>query len=86
MNWLKRLMNRQRMDEQLEKEIGFHLDTLTEDLIAQGADPVEARRQARLAFGGRSQVTESARDARGTTCATRCARCASGRDSPWWRW
>jgi hypothetical protein len=40
------------MEEQLEKEMRFHLDQHTIDLIAQGRSPEEARRQARLAFGG----------------------------------
>ena len=54
------------MDEQLEKEMRFHLDQHTIDLIAQGRSPEEARRQARLAFGGPEQVKEECRDARGT--------------------
>ncbi|MFP5261389.1 MAG: ADOP family duplicated permease [Blastocatellia bacterium] len=54
------------MEEQLEKELRFHLDQHTADLIAQGLDPDEARRQARLALGGLEQVKEQCRDARGT--------------------
>ena len=54
------------MEEQLEKEMRFHLDQHTADLIAQGRDPEEARRQARLALGGPEQVKENCRDARGT--------------------
>ena len=54
------------MEEQLEKELRFHLDQHTTDLIAHGHDPAEARRQARIALGGEEQVKESCRDARGT--------------------
>lgn len=54
------------MEEQLEKELRFHLEQHTADLIAQGHDPQEARRQARLALGGPEQVKEQCRDARGT--------------------
>jgi putative ABC transport system permease protein len=54
------------MEEQLEKEMRFHLDQHTADLIAQGHGPGEARRQARLALGGPEQVKENCRDARGT--------------------
>ena len=54
------------MDEQLEKELRFHLDQHASDLIAQGCSPEEARRQARLAVGGPEQVKEECRDARGT--------------------
>jgi predicted permease len=66
MNWWHRLWRRGQMEEQLEKELRFHLDQHTADLIAQGHDPEEARRQARLAVGGPEQVKESCRDARGT--------------------
>ena len=54
------------MEEQLEKEMRFHLDQHTNELIAQGHDPAEARRQARLSIGGPEQVKEDCRDARGT--------------------
>jgi predicted permease len=54
------------MEEQLEKEMRFHLDQHTNELIAQGHDPAEARRQARLSIGGPEQVKEGCRDARGT--------------------
>ncbi len=66
MKWWQRLWHRKQMDEQLEKELRFHLDQHTNDLIAQGHDPVEARRQARLNLGGPDQVKEECRDARGT--------------------
>jgi len=54
------------MEEQREKEMRFHLDQHTIDLIALGRSPEEARRQARLAIGGPEQVKEACRDARGT--------------------
>src|SRR5262247_644825 len=54
------------MEEELEKELRVHLDQHTADLIAQGLDPLEARRRARLALGGPEQVKERCRDARGT--------------------
>ncbi|MGB9457910.1 MAG: ABC transporter permease [Bryobacteraceae bacterium] len=66
MNWWHRLWHRGQMEEQLDKELRFHLDEHTADLIAKGLDPAEARRQARLALGGPEQVKESCRDARGT--------------------
>jgi hypothetical protein len=66
MNWWHRLWHRQQMEEQLEKELRFHLDQVRSDLIAQGLDPEEARRQSRLALGGPEQVKEQCRDARGT--------------------
>jgi predicted permease len=54
------------MEEQLEKELRFHLDEHANDLIAQGSAADVARRNARLALGGPEQVKEKCRDARGT--------------------
>ncbi|MFY9726741.1 MAG: permease prefix domain 1-containing protein [Bryobacteraceae bacterium] len=66
MNWWHRLWRRCQMEDQLDKELRFHLDEHSADLIAQGLDPAEARRLARLALGGPEQVKEDCRDARGT--------------------
>ncbi len=66
MSWWLRLWRRGRMEEQLDKELRFHLEQDTKDLIARGYDPGEARRRARLALGGPEQVKEKCRDARGT--------------------
>jgi ABC-type antimicrobial peptide transport system permease subunit len=65
MSWWRRLWLRKKMEEELEKELRFHLDQHAADLIAQGLDPEEARRRARLALGGPEQVKEQCRDARG---------------------
>jgi predicted permease len=54
------------MEEQLEKELRFHLDEHADELIAQGNAPELAQRNARLALGGPEQVKEKCRDARGT--------------------
>ncbi|HME10462.1 MAG TPA: permease prefix domain 1-containing protein, partial [Bryobacteraceae bacterium] len=62
MNWL----GRKRHEDRLEKELSFHLDQHVADLVAQGVEPAEARRQARLALGGPEQVKEQCRDARPT--------------------
>ena len=66
MNWWQRLLRRKKMEEQLEKELRFHLEQHTNELIAQGYSRDEARRQSRLALGGPEQVKENCRDARGT--------------------
>src|SRR3977135_1699359 len=66
MTWWQRLWRRRKMEDQLEKELRFHLDQHASELIARGHDPQEARRQARLALGGPEQVKEQCRDARGT--------------------
>src|SRR5437667_12313297 len=66
MTWWQRLWRRKRLEEELDKELRVHLDQHTDDLIAQGYAPEEARRQAVLALGGSEQVKEQCRDARGT--------------------
>jgi len=66
MNWWHRLLHRNRMEQQLDRELRFHLEQHTADLIAQGCEPGEARRLARLTLGGPEQVKEQCRDARGT--------------------
>lgn len=66
MTWWHRLWRRKQLEEQLDKELRFHLDQLTADLVAHGHDPQEARRQARLSLGGQEQVKEQCRDVRGT--------------------
>ncbi|MGP0071451.1 MAG: ADOP family duplicated permease [Bryobacteraceae bacterium] len=66
MTWWHRLLRRKRMEEQLQKELQFHLEQHTAELIARGHSPREARREARLSLGGPEQVKEQCRDARGT--------------------
>lgn len=66
MNWWHRLWHPKKMEQQLQKELNFHLDEHTADLMARGYDRKEAQREARLAIGGPEQVKEQCRDARGT--------------------
>src|SRR5262245_15569537 len=63
MKW--RLFSRRKQsEERLEKELRFHLDQHADDLISRGHTPDDARRLARLAFGGHEQVKEACRDVR----------------------
>lgn len=66
MNWWQRLLGRKKMEEQLDKELKFHLENHVTDLIRSGVPGPEARRRARLAIGWPEQVKEECRDARGT--------------------
>src|ERR1700733_7730646 len=66
MTWWRRLWQRQKLDDQLDKELRFHIEEHTARLVTDGLEPSEARRQARIAVGGPEQVKESCRDARGT--------------------
>jgi len=62
---LRALVRRGRDDAMLAEELAAHVDLLAEDLVREGMTPQEARRQARLRFGGTTQVAEAARDQRG---------------------
>jgi predicted permease len=66
MNWWQRLLRRSEMEEKLDKELRFHLEQHTKELIARGFSPGDARRRARLSLGGPELVKEECRDARGT--------------------
>ena len=49
-------------DRDLDRELRFHLDERIDDLVAAGLSLDEARRRARLEFGGVLQVKEAVRD------------------------
>lgn len=60
------LFERQAIDHELGDEMRFHLRMETEDLVrTHGLSREEARRQARVRFGGVDRHTEAHRDARG---------------------
>ena len=54
----------QRADRDLDEEIRFHLDMEAAQYERLGLSPDEARRRARVAFGGRLATREAHRDAR----------------------
>jgi len=64
---MKALLQRRSMDGDLDDELQFHFEKEVEKHRAAGLNETEARRQARLAFGGQSQVAEDCREARGTS-------------------
>lgn len=69
MNWFRRVIQKSRQEGQLQKELQEHLDRQTTDYMRSGLSEAEARRKARLTFGGVEQVKEECRDARGTRWA-----------------
>lgn len=69
MSWLNRLLRRDALETDLDREVQFHLDAAVADHVRAGVSPEEARRRARLDFGGPEQIKEQARDARGTRWA-----------------
>jgi len=66
MNWLLRLFHKSRSEAQLDNELRFHLDQQVAAYMAAGISPEEARRRARLEFGGLEGTKEECREARRT--------------------
>jgi putative ABC transport system permease protein len=54
------------MEKELDAELRFHLELLVTEKMRLGMTEDEARRQARLEFGGLEQVKEDCREKRGT--------------------
>ncbi len=59
------LFRRKRAEGDLDAELQFHLDKLTEKHIEDGMDPCEAARLARVRLGGLSGVKEECRESWG---------------------
>ena len=64
MSWWRRLFNRDRLEHQLDAELRDHVERQVADHVRTGMPEREARRRARLDFGGLDQVKELCRDAR----------------------
>ena len=64
--WLRALFRRDRVESDMSKEMQFHLERETELNLRRGLQFDDARRTARVAFGGIEQMKEASRDARGT--------------------
>ena len=62
MEWWKSLFRKRALDAQLDSELRFHIEELTEANVAAGLTPEEARRRTVLEFGGREQIKEELRD------------------------
>src|SRR2546430_5971059 len=62
--WLVRLFPKKQTEKQLDAELRFHLDQQVVGYVAVGRSPEEARRRARLEFGGLERVKEEVRDTR----------------------
>ncbi len=63
---LKRLFQRRRLERELDAELRDHVERRVADLVGSGVTDADARRQARLEFGGLDQIKEQCRDVRGT--------------------
>src|SRR5262249_37829492 len=60
------LLRRDQAERELDAELRYDFDRRVEDFIAAGMNAEDARRAARLEFGGLDQIKERCRDARGT--------------------
>jgi len=64
MHWLTRLFRKTQAEKQLDSELRFHLEQQISNYVAAGLTPEEARRRARLEFGGLESIKEESREAR----------------------
>ena len=53
---------RQRMEQDLNRELAYHLERRVQDLLKTGLTEVDARRRAAVELGGVAQVQENVRD------------------------
>lgn len=70
--WIRALASRIRtgmslhhVDEEFDREMESHLELLTAENVQRGMQPEEARRAARIRFGGTTQLKETNRQLRG---------------------
>jgi putative ABC transport system permease protein len=64
-SWAQAMLQRSRMEIEMDAELRFHIEAYAEDLIRGGVPRSEAMRRARMEFGGIEQAKEECRDARG---------------------
>src|SRR6266849_987293 len=62
---LRALLRRNTVESELDEELRFHFDQQVEKFVQSGLPLPEARRRARLVFGGSDQIKEECREARG---------------------
>jgi hypothetical protein len=62
---VRSVFRREKADDELARELAFHLEQLTHENIAGGMEPVAARLTARRSMGGVAQIEEECRDHRG---------------------
>ena len=70
--WWRRLVALGRgaaLDREMDEEMALHVEREAADLEASGLGPEEARREARLRFGGVARHQDDAREARGVLWA-----------------
>src|SRR5713226_7529722 len=66
-SWLGATLRRSRMESEMDTELRFHLEAYAEDLVRSGVPGEEAKRRARIEFGGIERTKEECRDTRGVS-------------------
>lgn len=64
MKWLRRIFRKSSAEKQLDSELQFHLEQQIAAYIAAGMSEGEARRRAKIEFGGMEGVKDECREAR----------------------
>jgi predicted permease len=64
MDWLRRLFQKEKSEQQLDAELRFHLERQISDFVASGVSEEEARRRTNLQFGALESVKQLSREAR----------------------
>ena len=64
-SWFASVLQRGRMEGDMDAELRFHIAAYIEDLVRGGVPRQEALRRARLEFGGIEQTKEECRESRG---------------------
>ena len=61
------LLQHKQVEDELDEELRFHFDQQVQKYMRSGMKEEDAKRAARIAFGGHEQVKEDCREARGTS-------------------
>jgi Acidobacterial duplicated orphan permease len=64
-SWWRSVSRRMHMEQDMDNELRFHVESYCEDLVRSGAPPEEAKRRAQLEFGSVEARKDECRDALG---------------------
>src|ERR1700730_9992578 len=62
MNWIPVSFRRRKLFDSLSEEMRLHLEERVDHLIGEGLSPIEAQRQAHIAFGNLAMLEERSRE------------------------
>jgi hypothetical protein len=86
MRWMKKvclrlrsLLKRSEVEEEIDEELRYHLQRQTDEFVAKGMEPNDARYAALRAMGGIDQHKEQCRDTLGCDLSTTCGRMSAMR-------